>query len=221
MNNVTVIYGDTLQHHGVLGMKWGVRRYQNYDGSYTRAGMKRYNASKAQYESDKDRYKAVKKAYGVAKKNGGSFIAPDGSGKVITVHKDQVHNAKINMKQSERKMNKDYKHLKQDKMGDKGKELYANGYRITGKQKVMAALATAGSMTIAAAAIAKNNGKIPLGSTGFSVDMPYQLRSVLTKYGKEVVVAGGTLIGASAVGSAVTYNKDRNLRAYYTHTSNY
>lgn len=31
-----------LAHHGILGMKWGVRRYQNTDGTLTAAGKKRY-----------------------------------------------------------------------------------------------------------------------------------------------------------------------------------
>jgi spore coat polysaccharide biosynthesis protein SpsF (cytidylyltransferase family) len=31
-----------LMHHGIKGMHWGVRRYENYDGTLTPAGEKRY-----------------------------------------------------------------------------------------------------------------------------------------------------------------------------------
>lgn len=34
---------NTLVHHGVKGMRWGVRRYQNSDGTLTDAGKRRYD----------------------------------------------------------------------------------------------------------------------------------------------------------------------------------
>ena len=38
-----IIVNGELRHWGIRGMKWGVRRYQNKDGSLTPAGKKRYN----------------------------------------------------------------------------------------------------------------------------------------------------------------------------------
>lgn len=35
---------DELYHYGIKGQRWGIRRFQNEDGSYTSAGKKRYGA---------------------------------------------------------------------------------------------------------------------------------------------------------------------------------
>lgn len=40
---------DRLEHHGVLGQKWGIRRYQNKDGSLTAEGKRRVYAQGANY----------------------------------------------------------------------------------------------------------------------------------------------------------------------------
>lgn len=37
-----IVYENELYHHGIKGQKWGVRRYQNEDGTLTPEGKKRY-----------------------------------------------------------------------------------------------------------------------------------------------------------------------------------
>lgn len=41
-----------LMHYGILGMKWGVRRYQNKDGTLTNAGKKRYDKELAKIKAE-------------------------------------------------------------------------------------------------------------------------------------------------------------------------
>lgn len=131
---------DYIKHYGILGQKWGIRRYQNFDGSYTRAGLERYGRSKDLYEKRKDEYKQIKQDK--------------------TKSRYEKQYAKAQMKQAKQRMNKDYKHLALDKKGDQGKVLYAQGKRITNNSRNAQLVLKAGSFIAIGAEIANRYGYI-------------------------------------------------------------
>lgn len=47
---------NELYHHGILGQKWGIRRYQNEDGSLTPEGRKRYGMDAGRLTSSGVKY---------------------------------------------------------------------------------------------------------------------------------------------------------------------
>lgn len=126
-----------LQHYGVKGMKWGVRKYRNYSGSYTKAGLKRYDKSMDIYEKRKTDYKNAKSS---------------------GVKGHQLKYKKAKIKEAKRDVKKHYDHLKLDKRADEGKILYSEGRRI--RKSVSGKMIALGTATAVAAGQAYARGYI-------------------------------------------------------------
>lgn len=60
-----LVSDDYLAHHGILGMHWGIRRFQPYPGNYSGSG--KYVGAKSDYKQAKKSYKAAKAKLRLAK----------------------------------------------------------------------------------------------------------------------------------------------------------
>jgi hypothetical protein len=90
---------EYLEHHGIKGQRWGVRRYQNADGSYTKAGLARYKKAYSNYEKAQKEY-----------------------------DRSPIKQNKIKLKNAKREEKQSYRALTRSYSADKGKALYERGY---------------------------------------------------------------------------------------------
>ena len=174
---------DELRHYGILGQKWGIRRYQNSDGSYTKAGLERYFSSKRSYDASKRDYLNNKNNY---------------------ASKLDRKVAKHKVKKFRKQMNEDYKHLHLDKLADKGKKRYASGQRILGNEAIRNFMASVSTIGYSAAVYGKKKGYISDDTA---------------KY----IALGTTALNGAAIAKKLIdeLGPNRELRAFYAHTSNY
>lgn len=183
-----------LAHHGIKGQKWGVRRYQNEDGSYTSAGRKRYGVDLD--ISDTSRRNIAKIRKGEAYRRLDTARKNNSSDQRVAELRQRVRSAK--------------KVERQAKVYDKGAKLAANGRTISGNY--MRAALVAGGTALASHMFARY-----LGNSVNRLKAQGRLSVDHMAVAGLLMAGGGLALNALSTGYAMKQNVNNNrLRAYYS-----
>ena len=112
MNSYRIIFSDSLMHHGIKGQKWGVRRYQNEDGTYTEEGLERrrnLGNSKLQRKTrriyrkkgDEAGYQAEQDTFGYDPRKPKQITDVDEAKNYYHVNKNRLINSDVHYKRDE------------------------------------------------------------------------------------------------------------------------
>lgn len=154
---------DEIRHHGVKGMKWGRRRYQNKDGSLTPEGVKRY--ARAGYAEDayKRNTTATGKAYD--KFSGAHRIAGNARYDTSSQKKNEARAEKY---VADKKVRSEITKQKARKAAVKGAEKTLKVLNKTGEMYLTDQIFFDGMGTRATKAAVKNAGRLTISAYAYA-----------------------------------------------------